>query len=716
MTQTADKLAGMTQTADKLAGIVHSACPHDCPSTCALEVERLDDFRIGRLRGAAGNSCTAGVICEKVSRYAERVHHPDRLKQPLRRKGAKASGEFETIGWDAALDEVAEAFARAAQRYGLESVWPLFYAGTMGLVQRDGIERLRHAMRWSRQHSTICNALADAGWRAGVGAKMGPDPREMGEADLIIVWGTNPVSTQVNVMTHIARARRERGARLIVVDPYRTATAKVADQHVCLRPGTDGALACAIMHVLFRDGHADRGYMRSHADAPEALEAHLATRTPQWAAAITGLEVGEIEALARLYAGTERAFIRLGFGLSRSRNGAANMHAVSCLATVAGKWKVRGGGTFYNNGDIYKLDRSLIMGLDRRDLSVRMLDQSRVGPILSGDKRDLGAGPPVTAMIIQNTNPVVVSPEVLKVQQGFRRPDLFVCVHEQFLTDTARLADIVLPATMFLEHDDLYQSSGHSHLQLGPKIIEPYAEARSNHEVICALAKRLGAEHPGFDMSAREIIDHTLKASGYPGFDELGRLHWIDRQPDFDTAHFIRGFPQPDARFHFKPDWAKLGPGFAGMPALPDHYAAIEEADAEHPFRMVAAPARSFLNTTFTETPGSRKREQRPGALIHPADCARLGIAQGERIVIGNRRASVRLHAKVFDGLQPGVIVVESIWPNSDFEGGVGVNALIGAEPGQPNGGAAFHDTAVWVRKAGAPQAALPADTRSTLA
>ena len=679
--------------------VMHSACPHDCPSTCALEVERLDAARIGRLRGAAGNAYTAGVICEKVSRYAERVHHPDRLKQPLRRTGPKGSGKFAPVSWDAALDEVAEAFSRAAQRHGSEAVWPLYYAGTMGLVQRDGIERLRHVMRWSRQHSTICNTLVDAGWRAGVGAKMGPDPREMGEADLIIVWGTNPASTQVNVMTHIARARRERGARLVVVDPYRSATAKVADEHFCLRPGTDGALACAMMHILFRDGHADRAYMQTHADAPQELEAHLAARTPQWAAEITGLTVADIEGLAKRYALTERAFIRLGFGMSRSRNGAANVHAVSCLATVAGKWKFRGGGTFYSNGDIYAVDRTLIKGLDRCDASIRILDQSRVGPILNGDRRDLGDGPPVTAMLIQNTNPVVVSPEMLKVRQGFARTDLFVCVHEQFLTDTAKLADIVLPATTFVEHDDLYQSGGHSHLQLGAKIIEPGGEARSNHDVICALARRLGAEHPGFAMSARELIDRTLKLSGYPGFDAFEQIHWLDLQPDFDAAHFVHGFPQPDARFHFKPDWSKCGGAHAGMPALPDHHAVIEAADAEHPFRLVTAPARSFLNTSFTETPGSRKREQRPSALIHPSDCARLGIVSGDQIALGNRRGTVLLHARSFDGLQCGVIVVEGIWPNSDFPGGVGINALISAEPGQPNGGAVFHDSAVWVRK-----------------
>ena len=682
-----------------MSTILHSTCPHDCPSTCALEVERIDARSIGGVRGASANTYTAGVICEKVSRYAERVHHADRLTQPLRRTGPKGRGEFEPISWNSALDAVSEAFVRAAQRHGTQTVWPLFYAGTMGLVQRDGIERLRHVMRWSRQHSTICNTLVDAGWRAGVGAKVGPDPREMGESDLVIVWGTNPASTQVNVMTHIARARRERGAKLIVVDPYRTATAKVADQHICLRPGTDGALACALMHVLFRDGHADREYMRTHADAPEELEKHLATRTPQWAAAITGLSVAEIEGLASIYATTERAFIRLGFGMSRSRNGAANVHAVSCIATVAGKWKTKGAGTFYSNGDLYEIDRTLIKGLDRLDPSTRVFDQSRVGCVLTGEPRDLAGGPPVTAMLIQNTNPVVVSPEMLKVRQGFLREDLFVCVHEQFITDTARYADIVLPATTFLEHDDLYQSGGHSHLQLGAKIIEPYAESRSNHEVICALAARLGAEHAGFHMSAREMIDRTLKSSGYPGFDEFDKLHWVDLQPDFEASHFVHRFPHPDGKFHFKPDWSKCGADFAGMPALPDHHAVIEIADEAHPFRMVTAPARSFLNTSFTETPTSRKREARPAALIHPDDCARLGIAAGDRIVIGNRRGEVRLHAKAFDGLQPGVVVVEGIWPNSAFEDGVGINALVGADPGPPNGGAVFHDTAVWIRK-----------------
>ncbi|MBI3451510.1 MAG: molybdopterin-dependent oxidoreductase, partial [Rhodospirillales bacterium] len=269
------------------AEIFHSACPHDCPSTCALEVERLDARTIGRVRGAAANDYTAGVICAKVARYAERVHHPDRLIRPLRRVGDKGVGRaaFAPLDWDAALDEVAERLTLAAQRHGSEAVWPYFYAGTMGLVQRDGIERLRHVMRYSRQYSTICTTLADTGWIAGVGARRGVDAREMAESDLIVVWGGNPVSTQVNVMTHISRARKGRGAKLVVVDPYRTPTAEVADTHLCLRPGTDAALACAVMHVLFKEGFADRDYMARYADAPAALEAHVAARDPAWAAA-----------------------------------------------------------------------------------------------------------------------------------------------------------------------------------------------------------------------------------------------------------------------------------------------------------------------------------------------------------------------------------------------------------------------------------------------
>ena len=386
-----------------------SVCPHDCPSTCALEIEVIDGSRIGAVRGAAANSYTDGVICGKVSRYAERTHHPARLTVPLLRTGPKGSGQFREIGWDEALDRTAERFA---------------------------------------------------------------------------------------------------------------------------------ALACAVMHVAFRDGFADRAFMARYADVPEALEAHLATRTPEWASAITGLAVADIEAFARLYCETTRAYIRVGYGFTRMRNGAAAMHAVTCLPTVTGKWAHKAAGAFWSNRDIYHWNKTLIEGLDAVDPATRTMDMSRIGAVLTGDRRELGSGPEVHGLLIQNTNPVVVAPNSGLVLRGFQREDLFTVVHEQFMTETAAMADIVLPATMFMEHDDLYQAGGHSHIQIGAKLIDPPGLCRSNHEVLQGLAARLGARHAGFDMTAAALADATLRASGWPGMAEIEAKRWLDAQPDFDVCHF----------------------------------------------------------------------------------------------------------------------------------------------------------------------------------
>jgi anaerobic selenocysteine-containing dehydrogenase len=689
--------------------IGHSACPHDCPSVCAVDVELLDGRTIGRVRGAPDNTYTAGVVCEKVARYAERVHHPNRLMQPLKRKGGKGAGDWRPIGWDDALDEVAEAFVKAEARLGSESVWPYYYAGTMGLVMRDGINRLRHAKRYSGMYDTICVTAAWPGFLAGTGKLMGPDPREMAKSDFVVIWGTNPVHTQVNVMAHVARARKERGARLAVVDVYETATMKQADIGLILRPGTDGALACAVMHVLFRDGYANWTFLDRFTDCPREFEAHLKSRTPEWAAAITGLAAERIVDFAHAIGTTPRTFFRIGYGFTRSRNGAVNMHAVTCIPTVTGAWRHEGGGAFHNNGAIFHLNKTMIEGLDVRDDAIRWIDQSRVGPALTGDPHDLKGGPPVAAMLVQNTNPVSVAPEQDKVKQGFARDDLFVCVHEQFMTETAAMADIVLPATMFLEHDDLYQGGGHQHLILGPKLIEAPGECRSNHEVVLGLAERLGAAHPGFAMSPRELIDWTLGNSGWGTLEAIERDKWIDCQPDFEAAHYVNGFKHPDGKFRFRPDWSevvfrphirdRLGP-FNEMPAMPDHWEVIEEADAEHPFRLATSPARNFLNSSFNETPTSLKREGRPTLLVHPDDLAELELEDGAKVRIGNRRGEVVLHAKAFSGLCRGVVISESLWPNAAFEDGRGINTLTGAGQVSPCGGAAFHDNRVWIARA----------------
>ena len=692
--------------------IGHSACPHDCPSTCALDVEILGDGRIGRVHGARDNSYTAGVVCAKVARYAERVNHPDRLTKPLVCAGAKGEGVWKEASWEAALDLVAEKMIAAEERDGSEAVWPYYYAGTMGLVQRDSINRLRHAKKYSGFFDTICTNLAWTGYVMGTGRLAGPDPREMAKSDCVVIWGTNAVVTQVNVMTHAVRARKERGAKIVVVDVYDNATMKQADLGIIVRPGTDGALACAVMHVLFRDGHADRAYLEKYTDDPAGLEAHLKTRTPEWASAISGVPAAEIEAFARLVGTTKKTFFRLGYGFARQRNGAVNMHAAASIAAVTGCWQYEGGGAFHNNGAIYHLDRRLVEGNGMADPAIRHLDQSQVGRILTGDAEALRNGPPVTAMLIQNTNPANVCPEQRLVRQGFLRDDLFVAVHEQFMTDTAKLADVVLPATMFVEHDDLYKGGGSQFITLGPKLIDPPAGPRTNLHVIEELAKRLGvADKPGFGLSEREHIDVMLARHG-SSYEALKRDRWLDVQPDFETAHYLKGFGHADGKFRFRPQW-EWGPspnkppksvGLMGpwtrLPQLPDHVELIEEADAGHPFRLATSPARSFLNSSFTETPSSKTREGRPELLVHPDDAQGLGIAEGGRVEIGNRRGEVVLHARLFDGVRRGVVIAEGIWPNGAHERGEGINVLTGADASAPYGGAAFHDNRVWLRPA----------------
>ena len=380
------------------------------------------------------------------------------------------------------------------------------------------------------------------------------------------------------------------------------------------------------------------------------------------------------------------------------------MHAVLSIPAVTGAWAVLGGGALHSNSGIFRWNKTMIEGLDVRNPATRQLDQSRIGAVLTGEEDALQGGSPVHALFIQNTNPMVVAPDLTKVHMGFAREDLFVCVHEQFMTETAKMADIVLPATMFLEHDDLYQGGGHQHFLLGPKIVDAPDGCRNNHEVIAGLAERLGASHPGFDMTPRALIDWTLQESGRGTLEELETARWVDCQPPFETAHFVDGFGHDDGKYRFAPRWSEIlgaehGPGaeiVTSMPEFPDHWTDyIEEATPDYPFRLVTAPARNYLNSSFTETPSSIKNERRPTVKVNEEDAAATGIATGDLVLLQNERGKVRLHVEVAGGQKRGVLVVESIWPNAAFVDGIGINALTGASPGAPIGGAAFHDNRV---------------------
>ncbi|WP_127074381.1 molybdopterin-containing oxidoreductase family protein [Pelagibacterium lentulum] len=687
-----------------LARTARSVCPHDCPSTCALDIEIVDDRTIGRVRGAKDDPYTAGVICEKVARYAERVHHPDRLLYPMRRIGKKGEGAFERISWDEALDEIGRRFLEIEAEYGAEAIWPYNYAGTMGHVQRDGLDRLRHAKGYSNKYDTICVMISWSGYIAGTGMLTGVNPEQMAESDCVVIWGTNPVNTQINVMTHAVRARRERGAKIVVVDIYRTATMEQADMALLIRPGSDGALACAVMHVLLRDGLADRAYLASHTDFSADFEAHLASRTPQWAAEITGLSVEEIEGFAHLVGENPKSYFRLGYGFTRQRNGATNMHAALSIPAMIGAWKHRGGGAFHSNSGAWGLEKSAITG--KQGSAARALDFSRIGAILNGDAEALKGGPPVKALLIQNTNPMVVTPDHDLTRKGFERDDLFTVVHEQFMTETAMMADIVLPATMFVEHNDYYTRGGHTRVLYGPKLIDAPGEARPNHFVINEIAKCVGAETVATEKTDRELVAETFLRSDYGDLDEIEKVGFVDRALPDEKARFADGFAWPDGKYRFAPDWeaARIKRGAqwtcdpAQMPRFADYVDWNEPVSDDAPFRLTTSPARTFLNSTFIETPGSKKREGEPKLLMHAQDAAQLNLEDGAAVTIGNHRGSVELTLKLFVGVRPGVVVAEGLHPHKAHRKGRGINTLIGSDPVPPFGGAAFHDAAVWIK------------------
>ncbi|MBJ6988858.1 molybdopterin-dependent oxidoreductase [Devosia sp. MC521] len=687
---------------------IRSVCPHDCPSVCALDVDILPDGKVGRVRGAKDDPYTAGVICEKVARYAERIHHAERLTHPMRRVGPKGAGQWERITWDEALDEIATRFLAIETEHGAEAIWPYFYAGTMGHVQRDGIERLRATRGYSHQYDTICTGLSWPGYIAGTGLLGGVNPEQMAESDCVVIWGTNAVNTQINVMTHATRARKTRGAKIVVIDIYRTTTMDQADLALILRPGTDGALAVATMHILLRDSLADRDYMREYTDFSPEFESHLQARTPQWASEITGLSVDEIEAFARLVGENKKSFFRLGYGFSRQRNGATSVHAALSIPAMTGAWQYRGGGAFHSNSGTWGLDKSRLKGTFLQKGAPRALDMSEVGPILTGDAKALQGGGPVRAMIVQNTNPASVCPEQNRVREGFMRDDLFLVVHEQFLTETAELADIVLPATMFLEHNDYYTRGGHTRVLYGPAVVDRPGECWSNHELINALAIRLGETDPVFFTKDREVVADTFARSGYPALEEVEETGYVDRERPDDVARFAKGFNWEDGRYRFAPNWQEVADrkGYrwvcdpAIMPKFADHWAVNEVVTEALPFKLATSPARTFLNSSFNQTPGSLKREGEPSVFVHPQDAERLGIADGDAVLLGNDRGEVELTARIHTGLSTGVLIAEGLHRNKSHRGGKGINVLTSAIPAAPFGGVPFHDAAVWLKRA----------------
>jgi anaerobic selenocysteine-containing dehydrogenase len=679
---------------------MRSVCPHDCPSACALLVT-VENGRLTDVTGDPAHPFTQGIICGKVRAYAERVHSPLRVLHPLRRVGAKGDGGFERITWQTALGEIAERWRRIIATHGAEAIVPFSYAGTMGQIQYFAGHPLFHALGASRLDRTICINTAYAGWRATLGAVTGNDSEQMVGADLIVLWGVNAAYSTVNVMTLVKQAR-DRGAYVVCVDPYRTPTAEQADEHLMVRPGTDTALALGVMHVLIRDDRVDHDYIARATLGYERLVGHVKTYTPERVAEIVGLPAATIVAFARRYGASARSFIRVGIGVSRHENGGMTCRTLACLPALTGAYADDHGGALLSSTAGFGFD---VRVLERPDLmpspSPRVINMIHLGRVLT----DPAMAPPVKSLFVYNSNPAAVCPNQTLVLRGLARDDLFTVVHEQVMTDTAHYADLVLPATMSLEHEDLYRSYGHFYLQLARPALAPPGEARPNWEVFRGLSRELGVAEAHYAKSEADLIrellatgDETVKGITYERLRAEGSVRMNLPHP---YRPFADGAPTPSGRVEFYSEWLAR----QGQPPLPTYVPLHEGPEnvalrAEFPLQCIVPPNRFFLNSSFSQSERLRRRQKTPTVLVAPADAAERGIGDGDAVVVTSARGAARFAAELTDRTRPGVVVVEGVWWHRFHPGGRGVNVLTRDDVTDLGGGPAFHSNLVQLARA----------------
>ncbi|MGH6622749.1 MAG: molybdopterin-containing oxidoreductase family protein [Burkholderiaceae bacterium] len=645
--------------------VVRAACPHDCPDTCAMLVTVREDKgqRVAiKVAGDPTHPTTAGTLCTKVSRYLERTYHPDRVLHPLKRVGRKGEGRFERVTWDAALDEIATRLKSIAA-VDPQRIVPYSYAGTMGLVQGEAMaSRFFHRLGASFLDRTICATAGAEALNATLGTRTGTDIEQFQNARLIVFWGANAVTSNLHLWSRAQEAKR-RGAKLIAIDPYRSLTAEKCHQHIALMPGTDGAFALGIMHVLIREGWLDGDYIDRYTLGFDALASRAAQFDPQRVAHLCGITADEVEQFARDYAEIRPAAIRLNYGMQRAAGGGNAVRAIACLPALTGHWRDPAGGVLLSTSGEYPVDGERLY---RPDLlagrTPRTINMSTIG-------RDLArADPPIDALIVYNSNPVAVAPQSVEVARGFGREDLFTVVLEHFLTDTADYADIVLPATTQLEHTDVHKSYGHLYMLANNPAIEPLGESLPNSEIFRRLAARMGYDEPCFadddDMLAAQAFARSGTTAKYD-WERLKRTGWerLDRPAVY--APFAEGnFPTPSGRCEFvNPRLADLG-----IDPLPDFVPPNEgplsnpTLAARFPLAMISPPARNFLNSTFVNVTSLRSTDGEPTLEIHPTDAAARSIADGDRVRVFNDRGAFELAACVTDRARAGCVVALSIW------------------------------------------------------
>jgi len=682
--------------------LVRAACPHDCPDTCALLVT-VENGVATKVAGAPDHPFTEGTLCTKVAHYLERTYSPERVLHPLRRVGAKGEGRFERISWDEALDTIAARFkAIAESKDGPQAIVPLSYAGTMGLLQYGSMDRrFFNRLGASQLERTLCASAATAGLKATIGGQVGTDPECFDEAKLILIWGSNPVVSNLHFWTRAQTAKR-RGAKLIAIDPYRSQTAEKCHQHIALLPGTDGALALAMMHVLVRDGLVDRDYVERHTLGFEGLEARLPEYSPQRVAEICGIEAATIETLAREYGTVKPAAIRLNYGMQRHAGGGMAVRTIAILPALIGAWRHPSGGFLMSTSGTYGID---YRALERPDLArspARTINYSTIGDALTG-----AADPPIRAVFVYNSNPVAVAPESRKVIAGFMREDLFTVVHELFLTDTTDYADIVLPATSQLEQLDLHRSYGHHYMLANHPAIAPLGECKPNTEVFRLLAERMGFEEACLRESDEEMAASAIK-SDHPN---MRGIDWAGLKADGwrrlaiapRTAPFAEGgFPTPSGRCEIESAWCETQ-GADRLPCFVPPRESVQSNPAlaaRYPLAFISSPSRNFLNSSFANLPRFRGAEKTPRLEIHPRDAAARAIGDGDAVRVFNDRGSYLLAARVSDRVRPGVVVAPSIWWKKLSPDGRNANELTGQWTTDLGNAAVYYDCLVEIELA----------------
>ena len=680
------------------AKTIHAACPHDCPDTCAMLVE-VQDGRAIKVSGDPAHPTTQGFLCTKVTRYLERVYNPDRLLYPMKRVGVKGEGRFERISWDEALYTIGSRFRQIAESAdGPEAILPFSYGGTMGVVNSGSMDRrFFNRLGASKLARTICSAAGGEAMVYTLGAKIGTDIENFHRARLIVLWGTNTLSSNIHLWPEIKRAVED-GARLIGIDPYRNHTMDQCHQLIQLRPGTDAAFALAMMNVIIGEGLEDRDYIGRHTIGFDKLRERASEFPPSRAAAICGVDEQVIVTFAREYATTRPAVIRVNYGLQRHAGGGMAVRTISCLPALVGSWRDAGGGVLLSTSGIFRFNEQ---ALERPDLTrgnPRTINMSRLGEALTE------ARPPVRGIYIYNSNPAAIAPDQSKVIEGFKREDLFTVVHEQFQTDTADYADILLPATTQLEHRDIVKPYGHYYLVYNEPAIAPLGEAKPNWEVFSLLAERMGFEDDCFKDDDEDIIRQAI-ADDYEPFagitlDRLKQDGWARLNLPETFAPFAEGgYLTPSGKCEFFSESLQR----AGLDPVPAYIPPRESPDsapelaARFPLQLLSPPANSFLNTSFSQLKSFIKAEREPFIQLNAEDAAARGIADGEKVRVWNDRGSCQLVARISDRVKPGVAVALSIWWNKLSPGRANINQTVSQALTDIGAGATFFDNLVEV-------------------